>query len=189
MARLTVEATHPACADLIEVDRAAARIALLSETLLFFSGVPGHGGRSVDLAEFIRLLEEDIRRVLQLETRLQISYDSTGNKVWMDPRLTRLALLQLVCNAEDAKPDDAMVVVQVRGSSLRVVDEGPGLAETDWRSLEAPLQVSKDPERGVGLGLLVARTAMDLQQGSLHVDYSGPSGTAVSLLLPADAPT
>ena len=188
MARLSVEATHPACADLIEVDRAAARIALLSETLLIFSGVPGHGGRPVDLAEFMRLLEEDVRRVLQLETRLQISYDTTGARVWMDPRLTRLALLQLVCNAEDAKPDEALVAVQVRGRSLRIVDEGQGMAEADWQSLEAPLQVLKDPERGVGLGLLVARTAMDMQKGSLHVDYSGPSGTAVSLILPLADP-
>jgi C4-dicarboxylate-specific signal transduction histidine kinase len=63
-----------------------------------------------------------------------------------------------------------------------VADTGAGLPKDVRHALFRPLVSTKDPERGVGLGLHAARTAMRLQLGDLQLTESGDSGSTLTLV-------
>jgi len=102
--------------------------------------------------------------------------------VLADPGLTRIAVLLLACNAEEAMPSGSAVTISVVPDGLTVADSGGGFAQPVYSTLFHPFTSTKPPERGVGLGLHVARAAMRLQQGDLQLTSSGESGTVLTLV-------
>ena len=71
------------------------------------------------------------------------------------------------------------------GVLLCVADDGPGVAETDRERIFDPFYTTKDPGKGVGLGLaLVARTIHEVG-GTVWVDRAREGGAAFKVFLPA----
>ena len=97
------------------------------------------------------------------------------------------ALCSLLKNAFDASDPMATVTVRVlqRDAMVRieVQDTGAGMSPEATRRAGEPFYTTKEPGRGLGLGLFLARTFAERAGGSLRIE-SG-TGTTVALELPA----
>src|SRR5262249_40942831 len=96
-------------------------------------------------------------------------------------------LLSLIANAFDATPNsDAPVVVDISTTSdsfrIAIADKGPGLTPEAKRRAGEPFYTTKDPGRGLGLGLFLARIFAERLGGSLKLDST--VGTIAILELP-----
>ncbi|HXG71165.1 MAG TPA: ATP-binding protein [Gemmatimonadaceae bacterium] len=99
------------------------------------------------------------------------------------------ALASLLKNAFDAggPSDTVRLRVSQRGSMLRfdVLDRGPGMSEEVRRRAGEPFFTTKEPGRGLGLGLFLTRTIAERSGGSLR--FEGESGTVAVLEIPVTA--
>jgi len=81
----------------------------------------------------------------------------------------------------------------VPGALLYVADEGPGVPDEDRERVFDPFFSTKDPGKGVGLGLAVVARTVDESGGVIWVDRAREGGAVFKVFLPqvgaADAPT
>ena len=187
IAMVSLEPGHSVRADLQEIGRASSRVALLAQSLELFGGGRRLESETLELNAFLDRIEPDLRFVLQPLTQLRFDKAAHPVTVQADSGLTRLALLLLACNAEEAMPPSSSVTISVVDDGLRVADAGPGLSKQVRASLFRPLASTKDAERGVGLGLHAARAAMRLQHGELRLVQSGETGSVLALVYPRAA--
>jgi C4-dicarboxylate-specific signal transduction histidine kinase len=102
-------------------------------------------------------------------------------------------VLNLIVNAMDAveagSPVERLVVVRTRLADSRVecavTDTGAGVAEADLPRIFEPFFTTK--EDGVGLGLVVARSLAEAQDGRLWVDTASAGGATFRVSLPASS--
>jgi signal transduction histidine kinase len=98
------------------------------------------------------------------------------------------ALLNLAVNALEELGDDdtgrLTISLDVRDETveLRVVDNGAGIPEEVQDSLFDLHVTTKDS--GTGIGLYVARMAVEEAGGSLDVERTGRDGTTFRIMLP-----
>ncbi len=113
---------------------------------------------------------------------LRVSHADAGGCV----RAPREALLQtltnLVKNALDASPE-GIVEVTLDAAGLLVRDHGTGIAPSTLARLGEPFFTTKEPGRGMGLGLFLARALAESMGGSLEIDSELGQGTQISLRL------
>jgi signal transduction histidine kinase len=144
------------------------------------------------LDEAVRTVAEDSEIEAQSRgntVRLQHLPETTVNG---DPELLRRAIENIVRNAIRYAPPDTPVEIGLRSSAGRVVlsirDHGPGVPDEDLARIFDPFyRVNTDRDRstgGVGLGLAIARRAVQLHHGSLRASNANP-GLLVELELPA----
>ena len=67
---------------------------------------------------------------------------------------------------------------------LTVVDNGVGVPEPLLRRIGEPFFTTKEPGRGTGLGLYLARHVVERQGGEMRVDSAEGRGTSVTLTMP-----
>lgn len=120
----------------------------------------------------------------------------------MDARLIIQVVVNLVNNALSYSPPEGRVVVTARAAHegdaacvrVAVTDEGPGLSEEDRRhifdlfyngSTGRPSGKSGDFKRGMGLGLPLSRSIVEVHGGRLDVRNVTPHGCEFSFVLPA----
>ena len=109
-----------------------------------------------------------------------------------DSELLRRAIENVVRNAIRYSPPKSKVEVALENGGgrarVRVRDYGPGVPEEALPHLFDPFyRVDSDRNRGsggVGLGLSIARRAVELHQGTLRASNAGP-GLLVEIELPA----
>lgn len=109
-------------------------------------------------------------------------------------RLPVRAFEQAVANLLDnaAEATEGLAARQVRVSLLRVADElqlsvsdnGVGVPEPLLRRLGEPFFTTKEPGRGTGLGLYLARHVVEREGGELQVDSTEGRGTRITLTMP-----
>jgi two-component system sensor histidine kinase RegB len=149
------------------------------------------GGATADEAELVRLpdLMDDVRSRLGSDRagRLVVHARAGLSPVLVPRAGLAQTLLSLIGNAFDATPNsDAPVVVDISTASdrfrIEIADEGPGLTPEAKRRAGEPFYTTKDPGRGLGLGLFLARIFAERLGGSLKLDSS--AGTTAILELP-----
>jgi len=109
-----------------------------------------------------------------------------------DPELLRRAVENVIRNAIRYSPRASAVEVSLARSNGKVVvdvrDHGPGVPEEALpRLFDAFYRVESDRGRssgGIGLGLSLARRAIELHQGTIRARNAGP-GLEVEMQLPA----
>jgi two-component system sensor histidine kinase RegB len=109
-------------------------------------------------------------------------------------RAVSQALRAVVKNARQASPRGEQVTVSVgieRGMWRFVVrDRGPGMSEQMLGRAAEPFFTTKDcseGQRGMGLGLFLARAVLERIGGRLDLDSRPGAGTTATLFVPADA--
>jgi two-component system, OmpR family, sensor kinase len=175
------------------------RIAHLVEGLLLLAraqaGVLRMDHQPVDLTELV----EDVYE------RLKILADTHSIDLQLSPlepvtvhgdheRLRRL-LLNLVENGiKYTRPGGSVTLAlerQAGWAMLRVADTGIGLAEHEQEQIFQPFYRSPEAltlsERGVGLGLSIARSIALAHGGSIQVASTPGQGSVFTVLIPADA--
>jgi len=106
-------------------------------------------------------------------------------------RAVEQALTALVRNAIDASPEDAPVVLAARQAgpqheeNVRFVvrDRGCGMSAETLRRVGDPFYTTKDPGKGMGLGVFLTRTLADRLGGYLSFESPG-KGTVATLEIP-----
>jgi two-component system sensor histidine kinase CpxA len=94
------------------------------------------------------------------------------------PELLRRAIENVLRNAIPHTPTGTTVEIGLRGSTICVRDYGSGVPEDELPRIFDPFyRVENDRDRssgGVGLGLAIARRAVELHHGSLHARNANP---------------
>jgi two-component system sensor histidine kinase CpxA len=153
----------------------------------------GLATEQIRLDELVGTIVEDAR--IEAEKR-QVTLNSSLSKVIMtgNPELLRRAVENLVRNAIRYSPENTNVDISLSkvGSVYRVSvrDYGSGVPEDALPSIFDPFyRVEKDRGRtsgGVGLGLAIAKRAVELHQGTMRAHNVKP-GLRVEIDLPAPA--
>ncbi len=150
------------------------------------------GGEAVRLDELLAEVAEDCAVEARARgCRLESAANGAAT-VKGDPELLRRAVENVVRNAIRYAPADTGVEMKLegRGSSavVRVRDRGQGVpAEALARIFDPFYRVDSDRDRasgGVGLGLSIARRAVELHKGTIRARNAGP-GLEVEIELPA----
>lgn len=100
------------------------------------------------------------------------------------------ALRSLVDNAADASAPsgEVRIVATGRGDSVefRVEDRGSGMSSELLVRLGEPFFTTKEPGRGMGLGVFLARAFADSAGGTLRFESTPGRGTQATLTLPKE---
>ena len=106
----------------------------------------------------------------------------------IDPELTRAAIQNLADNAVKYTDLGTVEVALEQGRAtwtIHVRDSCPGLSEQELRTIFEPFRRGATTKPGAGLGLAIARRAVEAQGGSIHAD-SGAQGCHFWITLPLD---
>jgi len=130
--------------------------------------------------------------VLAEEKKQSLLVEAAGPVYAMADRLVlRQAVVNLVDNAIKYSPEGGSVWVVVQdqphGSTLEVIDTGPGIAaEHQERIFDRFYRVDKARSRemgGTGLGLAIARWAVEATGGRLELESEEGAGSTFRIIL------
>jgi heavy metal sensor kinase len=174
----------------------ADRLARLVDTLLVLTRADGskhevHRER-LDIAPFAREIVA-LLEVLAEERGQSVAIEGEeGIFALADPLVLRQALINILDNAIKYSPGEASIrIVALRHNSeavLDVIDRGPGIpAEHQDRIFERFYRVDKARSRetgGVGLGLAIARWAVEANGGTIELKSEVGQGSRFRIRLP-----
>ena len=111
-------------------------------------------------------------------------------KVLGDPRQLRIVFGNLIRNAQEAMPQGGKLTIQVEQNEhhvrVSIADTGIGIDADNLRRLTEPFFTTK--ARGIGLGLALARSIVDKNQGTLSVNSQPGQGSTFTVELLAAVP-
>jgi two-component system sensor histidine kinase CpxA len=181
------------------MEREATRIDDLIGQLLFLerlaAGEPGGEKEVFDLAELLGEVVDDASFEASAGGR-EVKVEADAEAVVRGyPVLLRSAIDNVLRNAIRHAPEstvvDVVLVVDGGSAEISVRDHGPGVPEEHLHSLFEPFtRVAHARERssgGAGLGLAIARRAVELHQGSVAARNRPDGGLEVVLRLPLAA--
>ena len=137
--------------------------------------------QSVDLVELAVSAAREFRGTN--ETKVHLALDLQGSHaVLVEKDEILAAVLNLLRNAAQAMGGEGTIVLQTRNGDvppqIRIVDHGPGIPEGVLPHLFEPFHTTK--ESGTGLGLFIAKQAVEAHGGTLtHAPTPGGGATFV----------
>jgi len=155
------------------------------------SGGPGEhlteGMEAVTLADLVRESLIGIRPGPRV--RLDVTPGASTATLYLPPRTVVQALRSIVNNAQDASPPDREVLVAATRTgakvTIEIIDRGLGMSPEVLARAGEPFFTTKEPGRGMGLGLFLARAVIESVSGSLRIDSQPGQGTCVTISMPA----
>jgi PAS domain S-box-containing protein len=139
----------------------------------------------VDLNELIR--ETVARRELPEGIAVCVELAEDVPRLVADETQLRRVLVNLLTNALQAMPEGGTLTVRSAHPApdaveLVVSDTGVGIADEHRRAVFEPLFTTK--AKGIGLGLAVVRSAVDLHRGTIEIDSTEGQGSTFRIRLP-----
>jgi heavy metal sensor kinase len=139
-----------------------------------------------DAAGSLGLLAEERRQQVRVDTEAAVVVD-------VDRMLLREAVTNVLDNAIKYSPPSSVIDVQVAQTNghgvLRIADEGPGIPDAQReRVFDRFFRLDEDRSRehgGMGLGLSIAKWAVEVNGGRISVDPNEPHGCVFCIVLPA----
>jgi len=124
----------------------------------------------------------------RLDISVRSFLDPAGRMVLADPKYLRLALMNLVVNAQQAMGDDGgELFVETRARDafveIRVTDTGPGIPADELARIWQPFFSTKSG--GTGLGLPTTRRILEELGGDILVFSEVGRGTRFTVRLPS----
>ena len=116
-----------------------------------------------------------------------------GLTAWLDRRLARQALLNVIGSAIKHTPNGGRIRIDTRllanrHCEFRVSDGGPGLDDQAREQIFEPFWQNADvfsrDQGGVGLHLSTARRLVEILGGQIRAEIAAPSGTCIIIDLP-----
>ncbi|MCC7380955.1 MAG: HAMP domain-containing histidine kinase [Deltaproteobacteria bacterium] len=139
----------------------------------------------------VRTLLDLCLELLHSRERVRIdgSPEALGQEINVPPKVLAQALRGIVKNAIDASPIDAVVEVGVLDEkgwvTIQVRDQGTGIPAEILTRIGEPFFTTKEPGRGMGLGIFLARAVAERVGGALHLESEPNRGTIASMRVPA----
>jgi two-component system sensor histidine kinase KdpD len=177
------------------VTNAAERLRLLIDKLLDLtllqSGTPA---RSVGWCSLEEVLEEAVEQTDRPEV-FNLAVDPDLPLLRADAAQLERAFANVLENSARFCADKPVLVrARVVGQrlTLRIVDQGPGIAPADRERVFTPFYRSASgtgEHHGSGLGLAIARGFIEVNGGQIYVESTPGQGTSFVIEFPAAAPT
>ncbi len=148
---------------------------------------------TVPLKELVSECVQMVRKDVDLRGHVLDICELPAVQLHCDPTKIRQVLLNLLSNAIKFTPDGGLVEIlseeDEQGLWLHVTDSGPGIPDEDQARIFEPFRQSSTAassgEGGVGLGLSLARSFMEMQGGRIETYSKVGRGTCMSVLIPA----
>jgi signal transduction histidine kinase len=152
--------------------------------------------QKVDLAQLVTEVRDTLH-VLAEEKNQRIEIKADHLTVRADREFLRLALLNLVHNAIRYAGAGTVICLQIKSQDkavrLQVTDEGPGIAlEHQGKIFERFYRVDRARSRaegGAGLGLSIARWAIERQGGHIELESELGRGSVFRIVMPVEQQT
>lgn len=116
--------------------------------------------------------------------------DVGDKKLNLPPNVFAQALRGIVKNALDASPPGLPVQLAVKTTektvSIEVRDRGGGMPADVLQRVGEPFFTTKEPGRGMGLGIFLARAVAERVGGELLLDSEPDRGTTATVLVPLE---
>ncbi|MNJ92676.1 Sensor protein ZraS [compost metagenome] len=178
-------------ADLLEIEKAAARSQRIIKNLLEFS-------KEEQASEYISVDEIVERTMPMLKSalrthRTEMDLKTLAKTVFVEPHLLQQVVFNLINNACQAMKDSGKLRVATRFENKKVIleieDTGPGIPdEIKGRIFEAFFTTKKEGH-GTGLGLSMSKQVIEKFGGRIEFKNVEPHGTCFVISLPQmDAP-
>ncbi len=179
---------------LSRIEREAERLEALVGELLTLSHLEAAAGQveTVDLGELLAAVVEDARFEAQAAGK-DVTLQAAGEaQIEARPEALHRAFENVLRNAVRFTPPGSSVEVETsvvegpRRFRLRVADRGPGVPAGQLEAIFEPFHRGEgrpSPE-GFGLGLAIARRAVELHHGAIAAQPRDGGGLAVTIELP-----
>jgi signal transduction histidine kinase len=148
--------------------------------------------------EFSRILENSasVLRPLAEQKKIQMTFSYSDDlKVFADPLMIETVLRNLINNAIKFTPDHGTIGIAAErienNVRVNVSDTGIGIPETDVQKLfhidSKVKRKGTNNEDGSGLGLILCKEFVSINNGSLWVESTSAEGSLFSFTIPAIA--
>ena len=194
----------PDYGDLVQITQNANRAAALVGQLLAFSRKQTLEPEILDLRDTMGDLTHLLNRLVGEKITLTLSHDPGLLPIRADRRQLDQVIMNLVVNARDAMPDGGEVRVETRMVRLteplyrdraevpagryvtiRVCDQGHGIAPDKCHRIFEPFFTTKRQGEGTGLGLSMAYGIIKQTGGYIFVDSVVGVGSTLTIYCPA----
>lgn len=142
----------------------------------------------VELAPFCRQLCEQVR--LKIGQTLVLEGNAAKTRAYVDKKLLHSILVNLLSNAAKYSPEASPIRLVISETDqqlqFQVIDHGIGIApEAQAHILEAFYRGNNVGDApGIGLGLSVVKTCIELHGGTLTITSHSDTGTCFAVCLP-----
>lgn len=120
--------------------------------------------------------------------RVTLADELASATLFVPPRTLSQSIRSLLKNALDASDEDATIALRVEEDvdSLRIAvnDQGHGIPPDELAHVVEPFYTTKEPGKGMGLGLFLARTVCERLGGRLEIESTVGQGTVATIVLP-----
>ncbi|WP_456432300.1 ATP-binding protein [Thermosulfuriphilus sp.] len=189
LARRLKEKEHPHNLDhyLEIIVREAERLELLLKDISHFVTPTSFKPCMTDLISVVEeILSLLAREMAEAKIVLKRDYQLKSLKILLDPDRFKEALIHLVMNAIEAMPEGGELTIRIwrdeRYAVVEVIDTGWGIPRALVKKVGEPFFTTKP--HGTGLGLFIARRALELHEARFCVYPNMPAGTRVMVHLP-----
>lgn len=189
--------------DLVQINENSNRAAALVSQLLAFSRKQTLRPEVLDLRDILSDLTHLLNRLVGEKVTLTLSHEPVLKTIRADKRQLEQVLMNLVVNARDAMPQGGEIRIETEVVMLeeplrrnratvpageyvtvRVSDEGTGIAADKLQKIFEPFYTTKRTGEGTGLGLSTAYGIVKQTGGYIFVDSVQGSGTEFILYFP-----
>lgn len=161
-------------------DDAALILAEVRRCKKILEDLSAHAGEALGEAPSPALLNDVVHRALEDvpgADAVRVIADD-GARARVPARAVATALRGLIRNARQAS-DDVVVTVTIHPPRIVIEDAGPGMPPEVLARVGEPFFTTREPGRGMGLGVFLARTLAERLGGSLTFTSAAGRGTRV----------
>jgi len=196
-------ASDPARKDALEIERAIARAAALTQQLLAFSRRQVLQLKALDLNTVLTEVAKMLNRLIPANIELKILPAVSLRRVKADPGQMEQVILNLAVNARDAMPQGGRLTIETRNVELhetyagsharippgryvllKVSDTGTGMHSDVQARIFEPFFTTKKPGQGTGLGLAIVYGVVRQTGGWITARSEVGNGTTFEIYFP-----
>lgn len=142
----------------------------------------------VDLEPFCQQLLHQVQR--KNDQIISLAGNAVKTQIYADKNLLNSILINLLSNAAKYSPAHSpiqlVISIEAKAICFQVIDQGIGILPQDQSAIFEAFYRGKNvgSVSGIGLGLAVVKTCVDLHGGTLAIASQPGEGTCVSVVLP-----
>jgi signal transduction histidine kinase len=126
----------------------------------------------------------------QLKNKVEIKKQYTGLPYILIGSAGKLhqALLNIISNSEQSIDSAGTIVIRTEVENnllqISITDSGSGISPEKLPHVFDPFYTTKEPGKGIGLGLFITYTIIKEHNGTIYIDSQSGKGTTVTVNLP-----